>query len=366
VSKTFSKFTAGARYAVAIVLVTGLVFVGIEGLTSTAISLFQMLRGSSEPTVFRYDQLLGWANVPDAYVPDMYGPGKYLRTNARGFRNDGETEVTIPEGKLRIICTGDSFTFGQGVANNRSWCHGISELDHRFETANLGEPGYGIDQMFLRYKREALALEHSVHIFAFVRGDLDRMAFQSKNGYGKPILKLSRGALVVRNVPVPRFRWWATRAMNRADFRSVDFGRRVLAKLFPPPPNTKAQWQVETLERIERWGPIASRVFQTVQQLSDDKNIVSLFVYLPTEQDLQEPDPSWHRWTVETMNAMQLPFVDLSPALRSLPAGRAGSFFIVPPSEDQGHYTEAGNNWVAAMLHARLMKIPRVRVLLSK
>ena len=213
-SWTRSKFIVMAKKATAFVVISGLIFVIVEGLSSTTIAVREVLRKPSHFKVNRYDEYLGWVGIPRTYIPDMYGSGKYVRTNARGFRNDDETEVRMPKGKLRIICSGNSFTYGLGVANNRTWCHRISELNNRFETVNMGQPGYGVDQMFLRYVRDGIVLEHSIHIFAFIQHDLDRMAFRSTVGYGKPVLRLDHEVLVADNVPVPHFRWWASRVSS--------------------------------------------------------------------------------------------------------------------------------------------------------
>jgi hypothetical protein len=346
-----------ATKATAFVVIIGLVFVLVEGLSSTAIAVFQMLRQPSPSEASRYDESLGWVGIPSTYIPDMYGPGKYVRTNARGFRNDNETEVAMPSGKLRIICSGNSFTYGQGVANNRTWCHRISELNSRFETVNMGQIGYGVDQMFLRYLRNGIVLEHSIHIFAFVGGDLNRMAFRSHhNNYGTPVLKLDDGELVADNVPVPRLRWWVSRVVRKADLRSVDFAQRVLARLFP------AKADKSTL--IEIVGPVASKIFQTVHRLSDEKNIVSVFVFLPAEPDIGE-DTAWRRWVVATMDTLELPFIDITPALRGVQADRAASFLIRPSLPAAGHYTEAGNEWVAEVLYNHLMEISQIRTLLA-
>jgi hypothetical protein len=356
-SWTRSKFIVRAKKATAFVVISGLIFVIVEGLSSTTIAVREVLRKPSHSKVHRYDKSLGWVGIPSTYVPDMYGSGKYVRTNARGFRNDDETEVTMPNGKLRIICSGNSFTYGQGVANNRTWCHRISELNNRFETVNMGQPGYGVDQMFLRYVRDGIVLEHSIHIFAFVKPDLDRMAFRSNFGYGKPVLKLDHGVLVADNVPVPRFRWWVSRSLERADLRSVDFAKRVLAKLF-----TQKSDGPTIIERVE---PIAPKVFQTVQRLSDEKNVIPVFVFLPTEVNILK-DEALHSWVVATMDTLELPFIDLTPALRSVPASRAATFFIPERRRSGGHYTEAGNEWVAEMLYSRLKDISQIRTLLAR
>jgi hypothetical protein len=214
-SKRRMRFFGGARHILAFVLISGVVFVIIEGISSTTISVFQMVRDVPLSAPSHYDKSLGWISIPNTYIPNYYGLGKYVRTNAAGFRNDVETAVQAPRAKVRIICSGDSFTYGQGVANNRTWCHQLSKLNDQIQTVNLGQPGYGVDQMYLRYLRDGIELEHSVHIFAFVDGDLSRMGRLEQHRFGKPALKLENDILVADNVPVPRFRWWVSRAVDR-------------------------------------------------------------------------------------------------------------------------------------------------------
>jgi hypothetical protein len=93
--------------------------------------------------------------VPNFFAANYYAPGAYLRTNSRGFRSDKETPDHVPAGKLRVICSGDSMTFGDGVSNDQVWCEQLASLDNRLETVNMGEVAYGTDQMYLKYKRYA-------------------------------------------------------------------------------------------------------------------------------------------------------------------------------------------------------------------
>jgi len=333
------------------VAVTGLLFVLAEGLSSTTISLYEMLRSDSHPEVSHYDQHLGWASLPDTYIPDMYGPGVYVRINSRGFRNDEEIHAAVPDGKTRIICSGDSFTYGEGVANNHSWCHFLSVHDNSLETVNLGQPGYGVDQMYLRYMRDSIDLEHSVHIFAFIGADLDRMGLSNNYHYGKPVLDIADDALIVENSPVPYIRPAIGRALARADFRTVDFGKRVIAKLFRKDP--------EEADITERIGPVAAKVLQTINRQGEEKNIHPVFVYLPVLSDIRnDRQAKWHGWVTETMHTLGLPFIDLTPALQALPAGVAASFFIAPGEPEAGHYSAAGNEWVADKLYKYLNEMP--------
>src|SRR5579862_3829569 len=148
------------------VLATSICFLLAEGLSSVVLILTAQRQIMAETRHTRYDSQLGWTNIPNLYVADMYGPGVYLRTNSRGFRNNREFAARVPVGKLRLICSGASFTFGYGVSNDQNWCQVLEAQDSRLETINLGEGAYGLDQSFLAYRREAATLETDVDLLA--------------------------------------------------------------------------------------------------------------------------------------------------------------------------------------------------------
>lgn len=319
----------------------------IEGLSSFTIAGYRLATSPARNSAVQYDELLGWVGKPNAYVPDMYGPGIYVRTNARGFRSDTETPPAVVSEKRRIICAGDSFTFGEGVSNATNWCHQLSLLSDNFETVNMGQPGYGVDQIFLRYMRDGINLDHEILIFAFVDGDLDRMAYSHMYGYGKPILVLDNGNLSPTNVPVPRFRWNLSRMLERADLRSVEFVQRIASR------------PAEPVSPIDQVGPVATRVFRSVYESCLEKGIVPIFVYLPTERDIAEETP-WHSWVASAMTSLDIPMIDLTPMMRRISASEAASFFIPDSLPAGGHYTESGNLWVAEILQKTLMKDTRI------
>jgi hypothetical protein len=124
-----------------------------------------------------------------------------LETNSQGFPNQDFTK-TVPS-KVRIMCSGDSFTFAYSVDNDHTWCQLLEVLDPHLQTINLAESGYGLDQMYLRYRRDGVFLEHDVLISAFISDDLRRMQLKKFSGFGKPILQIRNGKLVPGNVPVP-------------------------------------------------------------------------------------------------------------------------------------------------------------------
>ena len=342
-----------------------LVLVVAEGLLSFATVGKTMLRTTSlaERRHTTHDDLLGWINQPDVLVPDMYGKGVYLRTNPQCFRNNTPTTPERPRDTVRVICSGDSFTLGYGVDNDHTWCQELASANPRIESVNMGQGGYGVDQAYLWYKRDGLPLEHDVHIFAFVRVDFDRMMSDRFQGYPKPKLEIEDGKLAVRNVPVPYPRAWPVllaewdQAVQRLALV------RGLRKLVGT--DDAGSDPLAGPEAVEKTGPIVASVFADLQQLNLSKHSTLLLVYLPMRRDyLDGWSDLWREATREDARRLGVHFVDLVEAIRRLPQTQVRSFFIAEGAMDYpgaaGHYTEAGNAFVAEQLSRELRELPGV------
>jgi hypothetical protein len=230
------------------VVVLLVLFALLEGAASLLFIANQIRRTpSAEASYSRYDETLGWVSRPNVSLPDVYGPGVYLRTNSQGFRNDRDFARAVPPGKTRVICSGDSFTLGFGVNNDQAWCQRIAVIDPRFETVNMGQGGYGLDQAYLWYMRGGAALDHQVHLFAFITDDFIRMQSNQFLGYGKPVLGLRNDSVVVTNQPVPKTfwftRWRGSHAHAIGNLNIVNLARRLFSK--PP----RRWWPRETRRR---------------------------------------------------------------------------------------------------------------------
>src|ERR1051326_2238132 len=151
-----------------------------------------------------YDPDLGWAHPRNVFVPNLYGPGVFLRTNGQGFRGDHDVTPEEPKDRARVICSGDSFTLGYGVDDDHAWCARLAAIDRRLETVNMGQGGYGLDQSYLWYARDGQSLAHSVHVFALITDDFIRMERPRFLSFAKPELAVEDGKLVAKNVPVPK------------------------------------------------------------------------------------------------------------------------------------------------------------------
>ncbi len=310
----------------------------------------------------QYDNLLGWVNAPNLYIADMYGPGVYLQTNGQGFRNKQDFKPKPPDNKLRIICSGDSFTFGYGVDNDHTWCQLLAAKDEHLETVNMGQGGYGIDQAYLWYKRDGQQIEHDIHLFAFITTDFKRMQRNEFNGYSKPLLKIQNNALQVTNVPVP---WrsfylpWLTQnreAIN--DLKSTQLFR----SFFLAEAETASADQPAGEESSPEL--VAAKILEDLITLNQTKDSQLVLVYLPGQNFTGDDLKHW-RQVIHTVAAQQgVPLLDLVETFKDLPAEELTSLFIQKGEIDYigaaGHYTSKGNQYVADVLYEQLLALPQI------
>lgn len=140
---------------------------------------------SPEESPYRFpDPLLGWSLRPSYRMPpDVRGKSRQIQdlvTNRLGLRGP-EVSPVKEEGVTRILCLGDSVTFGFG--------EGIREVDpfprrleswleatfpgRAFEVLNAGVPGYTAVQGAIRYGEELAGLEADVVTVGFGVNEFD-------------------------------------------------------------------------------------------------------------------------------------------------------------------------------------------------
>jgi len=348
-----------------------LVLCMLEGLCSFVLFIRDVASSAKRPLAERvhteYDSLLGWINIPDADIRDMYGPGVYLKTNARRFRNNHDIADPVPDGKARAICSGDSFTLGYGVDNAQTWCHLLTSLNGRLETVNMGQGGYGVGQAYLWFQRDGQPLAHDLHIFAFITIDFLRMQTDNFQGYGKPMLKLSGGNLVPDRVPVSKRAFhvpWLTQ--NAALVREVKIVRAVggiVKRLTSDSEHAAGLNDEQTRE-------IVGKILDELQATNRKKGSVLVLVYLPVKEDYQARTPGpWRRFIRQAAAKKGIAFVDLIEELQKVAPEDIDSLFlghdVMGFPDAAGHYSVKGNKLIAKMLHARLIEIPEAAAKLS-
>lgn len=298
-----------------------------------------------------YDPEIGWVNDANLDIPDLFGPGVYFKTNSRSFRGDREYGATVPDGKVRVVCSGDSFTMGYGVDDDHTWCHLLALIDDRLETVNLGHGGYGIDQSYLWYKRNSSELDRDVHIFAFVTSDFVRMQSDRFLGYGRPWMAIEDGELVVTNEPVPKRAYYWPRATHSLQVLARLNSLRLVRSLLGRQGSPAEKGHPLTDPRCRQ---LALKIFEDIHKIDEARNSVLVLTYLPTQGDFMGSNSDqWREFLRGESERNGWCFVDLVEEFRTYPPHLVGSLF-------SGHYSEKGNAYIAEILYERLLAIPRV------
>jgi len=299
----------------------------------------------------RHDSDIGWTGKPNVLIKDHYGPGIDVRTDDWGHRASS-AKANGGSGK-RILCSGDSFTFGFGVNGLETWCALLGEDGTGASVMNLAQNGWGADQMYLYFKREVSKIPHDLHIFAVIRADIDRMRLAEFINYPKPVVTSENGAIRVKNTPIPEGpyrRPWLTE--HRDIIGRLHMGRLLLSlseRLSIPPDDAQtktAAW--------ETFGLI----------LKDLKTRSPRFrlVYLPVWADLNSSinDSFRERLKKEAKDA-GVDFTDLTEEFKRVPKWEQKDlFFFEDPiygQEAAGHYTPKGHTLAADLLSGVYKKL---------
>ncbi|MBK8012314.1 MAG: hypothetical protein IPK13_13275 [Deltaproteobacteria bacterium] len=150
------------------------------------------------------DQTMGWTIKPNGRA------GEYS-ANAQGIRTDPTRTFAAarPTEGRRILAVGDSFTHGDGVPLDATWEAQLEAMHGDLEVLNLGGPGYGTDQAFLRWRKEGRAFEAHVVVLGIwpenIARNLNILRFLMTPDAGlemsKPRFILDDGELVLINSP---------------------------------------------------------------------------------------------------------------------------------------------------------------------
>ncbi len=325
-------------------------FFAIEGLASCLLIVDRLVL-HAEPVVAershcRYDERLGWVQLPNLDLENQYGPGVYLRTNARGFRGNREVGTEVPAGRTRVICSGDSFTLGYGVNDDQAWCQLLTTLDPRRETVNMGQGGYGVDQAYLWYLRDGQPLAHQAEVFAVDSVAFERMRYDAFLGYGRPVLRLVDGTLTVTNAPIPRrgyaIPWLTQNATTFAELRSMQLLMKIVRRFGSGPDLGRSTADIRET---------AAHIVTELRTINERKGSRLVLVFLPIPSDYEQGDSEpWRRWLQSEAAAQRIPYLDLVEALRRLPESEWRKLF----NPATGHFSVDGNRRVARLIAAQL------------
>lgn len=153
---------------------------------------------SSEYVYYSIDKFhpaLGWTLKQNLDIIDALG--NRVTSNSKGIR--GKKEFDIEKGEAtRVLTLGDSFAFGQCVADDETFSSYLEQLDRGIEAINMGNHAYGTDQQLLKLKNEGMQYEPDIIILGFVNENLERNRLKFRD-FAKPKFLLKDGELILQD-----------------------------------------------------------------------------------------------------------------------------------------------------------------------
>ncbi len=117
---------------------------------------------------------------------DIYAAGNvYMhpaKINGLGLRGHEPLSEADGDAGLRVVCLGDSFTFGWGVEDSETFPVLVEEalnaaVDQPVDVQNCGAPGYNTYQEHQLYKKLMAPLKPDYVVIAWYMNDLDPMSY---------------------------------------------------------------------------------------------------------------------------------------------------------------------------------------------
>ena len=190
------------------------------------------------PDLYEFHEAYGYRLHPNLRTTYEY-PRENPRTltlnaNSDGFRDD--RELGAPDPRRRILITGDSFVFGEGVEATERFSNVLEDLLPGWRVDNLGMTGYGADLMLRAFESVGRASAPDVVILSIYTDDFSRVRpYYAGVGFEIPRYEVRDGKLTSIRYPRPRpwerlrlyegfrrLRWDVSRTMWRLNGAIMD------------------------------------------------------------------------------------------------------------------------------------------------
>ncbi len=257
------------------------------------------------PPVWEHDPELGWRHIPGAsgWLESPEFEVEY-RINSKGLR-DRELPAEQVAGGRRVLCFGDSFVEGWGVAPAQRVSDLMEEELPGAEVVNFGVAGYGTDQEWLLYEKHGQAWRPDWVVLFFYGNDLwnnaARQGIGAERGY-KPYFGLdSAGRLQLAGVPVKKAAFWDAGAapwtwrLNAYVQQRVHLWALLRKTLAPEVPAQQQERYYQGLygpAAAQSGGPweLTGRLLQAFAQSVESRGGRFLLVYVPALVQIEGDD----------------------------------------------------------------------------
>src|ERR1051325_10710262 len=321
------------------------------------------------PTYLVYDDQLGWTIGRDRRSQDglYYSSVEGLRSAAIG------TALAGRPASYRIALLGDSFMFGEEVPFEDSLGYQLeAALGSQFQVLNFGVPGYGVDQMYLRYEKDVRRWNPDVVILGFIDDDVIRSMmvypFIGRPSWlmpwPKPRFVMQGQRLSLLNEPTtPPEQIFSVNSVRELPFLSYDqyycdcdwergywksfyhsYMFRSLISLYPRQEIPRDEISSETRRAIHR------EIFQSFVDKVKSSGSIPLISLFPVYEDYLDPKIRLHRVGASILTEAGIDYFDSTSCLERVnPHDR----FV---KSEGGHYSRTGNEATAQCLSKNVLQ----------
>jgi lysophospholipase L1-like esterase len=294
------------------------------------------------------DPELGWVMRPSQR---SFTIGQPVRTNRMGFRSP-EIQPAKPPGTFRVLCLGDSQTFGNGVPQDRTFPRRLEGLlrDEGLDGAqviNAGVQAYDTEQEVRLLERLAPRLDPDVVVLAFYLNDFADVLRPPRTASVDP----ETGEFVFGGVKsyVPYGLIYAVKRSRVFTLVSTAYHQWVAAQDPPLSGEILAGEESETFRRA------VSRIRELLAQageLASRRGFRFLVVIVPTAMEFRDPSPdSLYRPVVrEVATELSLDVIDPTPGMQD-----EGITFETGFIAWDGHMSAVSHDAVARALAAPIL-----------
>lgn len=255
-----------------------------------------------------------------------------------------DVSAVPPKSGLRAVALGDSFVYGNEVQPEENFVALLDRADNGLEVLNLGVPGYGIDQSWLKYRYHGAPLDPDIVLFGIYVADYER-ATVAFSAAAKPLFAPRDGVMTLTGTPVPSPADSLARIARSLDGRSwaLDFVRFRLAAM----PNTVEPFFADG-DRIAR------HVLESLAgSVLPERRL--LILHIPRGESFTDPDPfdtAMNDRLLALYRALALPVLDLGEVfLARTPAAEvAVRYYVVREGGSVGHLNPEGHRQAATAI----------------
>lgn len=359
-----------------------------------------------------YDPELGWIRKPNTSNIEN---SKKLKSSWNINSEGARINPSYDSKKSQISCYGDSFTFCRQVNDDETWEHFLSKI-YNTNVTNFGVGNYGLDQSFLRFKREIPKNHSKIVIMGIVPDTISRIMSYWKHYYEygntfafKPKFELKEGKLfLLKNVidePIkfsnyveyleilkkndffykekfckekissPYFisvfknskrnlsiLYWITKISLRKKFnKSIEdiewFPMKKIMEI-------NLKWRLKLFQNNEATNLLKNIIIE-YKKCAEENGIIPIFVFLPQKDDILFIKNQYHFFKdfqeeIEKINGLYT--LDI---VNSLSQEKNLNLLFSDDNNYGGHYSKKGNETIAKILSERINNIPKILQLLE-